>query len=755
MDYRDWGRGDLARHERRSADSWGDTGRDPLLGTGYLSSDLSATSDLSTASSLSAKDDDLRPVGRYRHDDIRPGQGRSDGYGSLDIDDDDGLVPSGPYAPTTPTYRTPSRRRGADPDDASRYIPDWASGTDTSRWSSSSSTGSTSLPTTQIGEDRTADTDRRGQGGGRHHREVDEPESDPLRSSRFTFRSDSEKAATGGRRRRRADDEPTARSGRFIDSKSWDTSGKRLVDEAEIAQWKRIPDPDRKRGGPSDIDRWWDRTSDPEEWARPARERLSRERLEQRLEQARLNRERSDDRVRPDDREASDRSEWTSRSRRGNRSHRDAGTDSDPGTDTSIFFLQDESTGAVFGDRDRDRDLRDRDRDLGSGLDLGPFGSRSGYGSDSSYGSSYGSSWSSSSSSSSGYGSGSGSSFSSDHGLGSDRDSGGRYGGSGTGRHSRDTSSTTTRWSDGSGGSGRYGSASQYGTATADTPLWERDRSTDTGQWDRFTDTTEWDRSELTRIDTDELEGRYWSDRDETFWSGTRLAEDDPRWVDTPASAPRSPAVAYPIVERESETRTDDDKEPGSDTDVRESRYGGASRTSTTTRTSTATQTGTTTRSSTTTRTGSATWSSRPTRSARRSSSSAIGSSRRRLEDDLLNPNPGGPLAAVLYSAAWYAVPVLVFLVWVLTLDPSAPPGCVTDVTGGGCESERARAMELVVNGAPRFGTALASSLVCAVIFRWWGSTWRAWSVGLAAAVVGGGLSTVLLSAITGQPIGG
>jgi hypothetical protein len=38
---------------------------------------------------------------------------------------------------------------------------------------------------------------------------------------------------------------------------------------------------------------------------------------------------------------------------------------------------------------------------------------------------------------------------------------------------------------------------------------------------------------------------------------------------------------------------------------------------------------------------------------------------------------------------------------------------------------------------------------------RWVSKTWRSISVGLAAAVVGGGLSTVLLSALSGQPLGG
>jgi hypothetical protein len=226
----------------------------------------------------------------------------------------------------------------------------------------------------------------------------------------------------------------------------------------------------------------------------------------------------------------------------------------------------------------------------------------------------------------------------------------------------------------------------------------------DTGQWDRLTDTGTWDGRRLAELDS-ELERKAadpWAAADQTemFWTGTRLAGDDPRWMDTPASAPRSPAVGYPV-------------------------------------------------------------------SAPRARSAAAAPRRRideaplrrrgieNLEEDLLDSSPGGPLASMLYAAAWYLIPVLVFFGWLLTLDATIPVGCVTDVTGGGCESDRAKAMASLVAGAPRFGAALMSSLVIAVLLRWASGTWRARTVGLAAAVVGGGLSTVLLSIINGEPLGG
>ncbi|MFG3422217.1 hypothetical protein ACIBTZ_17380 [Micromonospora sp. NPDC049460] len=62
--------------------------------------------------------------------------------------------------------------------------------------------------------------------------------------------------------------------------------------------------------------------------------------------------------------------------------------------------------------------------------------------------------------------------------------------------------------------------------------------------------------------------------------------------------------------------------------------------------------------------------------------------------------------------------------------------------------------MGSLASGLPRFGLALASSLVVALLLRRVGTTWRSATVALAAAVVGGGLSTVMISAVTGQPIG-
>ncbi|MDP9798532.1 hypothetical protein J2S43_007044 [Catenuloplanes nepalensis] len=106
--------------------------------------------------------------------------------------------------------------------------------------------------------------------------------------------------------------------------------------------------------------------------------------------------------------------------------------------------------------------------------------------------------------------------------------------------------------------------------------------------------------------------------------------------------------------------------------------------------------------------------------------------------DELEEAPPGGPLAAIGFTVFWYSVPVLLFTVFTLTQG----------------EAERARAGATLLGAAPQFGISLAVSIVIAYLLRLVSGTWKTASVGLAAAVMGGGLATVLVSAISGQPIG-
>ncbi|NLU78077.1 hypothetical protein HCA58_06690 [Micromonospora sp. HNM0581] len=265
-------------------------------------------------------------------------------------------------------------------------------------------------------------------------------------------------------------------------------------------------------------------------------------------------------------------------------------------------------------------------------------------------------------------------------------------------------------------------SASEQWSEADNTGQWDRDpeidrrRQPDRNRWEDYSEPDHWDRTERPRSGgAPDTQQRSYGTRPEpepdTSWPDTRLARDDPRWVDTSASAPRSPVVGYTAPRPRSAPR----------------------------------------------RRTAAVQQPQPVGMAavrRRIESVGDTSWNRRLEDDLLDPDPGGPWLPLLYTAACYVLPAVVVFVWLLTLDGAPPVGCVTDISGGGCESPRARAFGAMVGGMPRFGMALASSVAIATLLRRVGTTWRPTTVALAAAVVGGGLSTVMISAVTGEPIG-
>ncbi|GAA2844715.1 hypothetical protein Acy02nite_45850 [Actinoplanes cyaneus] len=113
-------------------------------------------------------------------------------------------------------------------------------------------------------------------------------------------------------------------------------------------------------------------------------------------------------------------------------------------------------------------------------------------------------------------------------------------------------------------------------------------------------------------------------------------------------------------------------------------------------------------------------------------------------QNDLLDPDDededqksNSPLAAVGYTVVWYGVPVVLFVLGILLLN------------GG----QRAHALQTLANAAPEFGISLVLSIMVAFGLRFATTAWKSASVGLAAAVVGAGLATVLNSAITGNSL--
>jgi hypothetical protein len=106
-------------------------------------------------------------------------------------------------------------------------------------------------------------------------------------------------------------------------------------------------------------------------------------------------------------------------------------------------------------------------------------------------------------------------------------------------------------------------------------------------------------------------------------------------------------------------------------------------------------------------------------------------------DEDEIEESTGGPLAAVGYTVIWYGVPLVLFVVYLLVFS----------------RGQQTHALSTLASAAPQFGLSLVLSMLVAVGLRWASGSWKAASVGLAAAVMGGGLATVLTSAITGNSL--
>ncbi|MEU4692017.1 hypothetical protein [Actinoplanes sp. NPDC023714] len=112
---------------------------------------------------------------------------------------------------------------------------------------------------------------------------------------------------------------------------------------------------------------------------------------------------------------------------------------------------------------------------------------------------------------------------------------------------------------------------------------------------------------------------------------------------------------------------------------------------------------------------------------------------------DLLDPDDdeedeetsSSPLAAVGYTVVWYGVPVVLFVAGMFLLN----------------SGQRNHALDTLADAAPEFAVSLVLSMIVAFALRRATTAWKSASVGLAAAVVGGGLATVLSSAITGNSL--
>lgn len=98
-------------------------------------------------------------------------------------------------------------------------------------------------------------------------------------------------------------------------------------------------------------------------------------------------------------------------------------------------------------------------------------------------------------------------------------------------------------------------------------------------------------------------------------------------------------------------------------------------------------------------------------------------------------------------TLAWYVVPGLLFIFWSMLFGGGAAASdCGPGLT---CDQGADDPRLAVISALPWLGLAFVSSLMTAVLLRMMATTWRAISAGTAAAVIGAGMSTLLLELIT------
>lgn len=99
-----------------------------------------------------------------------------------------------------------------------------------------------------------------------------------------------------------------------------------------------------------------------------------------------------------------------------------------------------------------------------------------------------------------------------------------------------------------------------------------------------------------------------------------------------------------------------------------------------------------------------------------------------------------------MWTIGCFAVPVLLYLAWAATRSGAAPEACL-EPGSGLCRSSREEAVTGLVRAAPGLVSALLLAVAIAAGLRRLAVTWRAGTVGLAAAVIGAGVATTIATA--------
>jgi hypothetical protein len=99
--------------------------------------------------------------------------------------------------------------------------------------------------------------------------------------------------------------------------------------------------------------------------------------------------------------------------------------------------------------------------------------------------------------------------------------------------------------------------------------------------------------------------------------------------------------------------------------------------------------------------------------------------------------------AALVWTMAWFGVPLLIIVIRALTQSGSLDAACA-EAALGGCSSPRAQALAGLIDNAPVWLGALMAALALTTVLRWASDSWRSVTIGFCAAVVAGGAVTVL-----------
>lgn len=112
-----------------------------------------------------------------------------------------------------------------------------------------------------------------------------------------------------------------------------------------------------------------------------------------------------------------------------------------------------------------------------------------------------------------------------------------------------------------------------------------------------------------------------------------------------------------------------------------------------------------------------------------------------------LEPVEGEKLyfATVIWTLAWYVLPLGLVVGWVLVFDNDAGTACANPVHNI-CPPMRTTVLNGMMDGLPRLCAALVISLILALLIRLGSGAWRPVTAAFAAAIIGAGAATVLFT---------